>query len=87
MKLNKIICVNFHCNLQKVKQLSIPWWIFQFYINIISWSLLGPGVEVGLTPNFMKGIHICPLSIVGSFFSLEYIFLIPANVFASWASI
>jgi len=33
-----------------------------------SWSLLGPGVEVGLTPNFMKGIHVFPLSIVGSFF-------------------
>jgi hypothetical protein len=33
-----------------------------------SWSLLGLGVEVGLTPNFMKGIHIFPLSIVGSFF-------------------
>jgi hypothetical protein len=33
-----------------------------------SWSLPGPGVEVGLTPNFMKGIHIFPLSIVGSFF-------------------
>jgi hypothetical protein len=32
-----------------------------------SWSLLGPGVEVGLMPNFMKGIHIFPLSIVGSF--------------------
>ncbi len=28
----------------------------------------GPGVEVGLTPNFMKDIHIFPLSIVGSFF-------------------
>jgi hypothetical protein len=34
-----------------------------------SWSLLGPGVEVGLTPNFMKGIHIFPLFIVGSFFN------------------
>jgi hypothetical protein len=33
-----------------------------------SWSLLGPRVEVGLTPNFMKGIDIFPLSIVGSFF-------------------
>jgi hypothetical protein len=33
-----------------------------------SWSLLGPGVEVGLTPNCMKGIHIFPLLIVGSFF-------------------
>jgi len=32
-----------------------------------SWSLLGPRVEVGLTPNFMKGIDIFPLSIVGSF--------------------
>jgi hypothetical protein len=33
-----------------------------------SWSLLGPGVEVGLTPNCMKGIHIFPFLIVGSFF-------------------
>ncbi len=29
---------------------------------ITSWSLLGPGVEMGLTPNFMKCIHIFPLS-------------------------
>jgi hypothetical protein len=29
---------------------------------------LGPRVEVGLTPNFMKSIHIFPFSIVGSFF-------------------
>jgi hypothetical protein len=28
---------------------------------------MGPRVEVGLMPNFMKGIHIFPLSIVGSF--------------------
>jgi hypothetical protein len=33
-----------------------------------SWSLLGPRLEVGLTPNFMKGIHIFPISIVGSFY-------------------
>jgi hypothetical protein len=33
-----------------------------------SWSLLGPGMEVSLMPNFMKGSHIFPLSIVGSFF-------------------
>jgi hypothetical protein len=35
-------------------------------------KLVGPfwdlRVEVGLTPNFMKGIHIFPLSIVRSFF-------------------
>jgi len=36
-------------------------------MKLTSWSLLGPGVEVGLTPNFMKGIHIFPLFIVGSF--------------------
>jgi len=29
-------------------------------------------VEVGLTPNFMKGIHIFPLSIVGSFFNFFF---------------
>jgi hypothetical protein len=33
-----------------------------------SWSLLGPGMEVGLTPNCMKCIHIFPLLIVGSIF-------------------
>jgi hypothetical protein len=33
-----------------------------------SWYLLGLGVEVSLTPNCMKGIHIFPLLIVGSFF-------------------
>ncbi len=32
-----------------------------------SWPLLGPRVEVGLMPNFMKGIHIFLLPIVGSF--------------------
>jgi hypothetical protein len=37
-------------------------------MKLSSWSLLGPGVEVGLTPNFMKGIHIFSLFIVGSFF-------------------
>lgn len=40
MKLNKRICVNFHCNLQKLKQLSIPWWIFQFYINLNSFVFI-----------------------------------------------
>ncbi len=40
--------------------------------NTTSWSLLGPGVEVGLTPNCMKGIHIFSLLIVGSFY---FIFL------------
>jgi hypothetical protein len=33
-----------------------------------SWSLLGPRVEIGLTPNSMKGINIFPLSIVGFIF-------------------
>jgi hypothetical protein len=31
---------------------------FKNPINKTSWSLLGPGVEVGLTPNSKKGIHI-----------------------------
>jgi hypothetical protein len=31
-----------------------------------SWSLLRPGAEVGLTPNFTKGVHIFLLSIVES---------------------
>ncbi len=42
---------------------SIFWWPCQK----TSWSLLGPGVEVGLMPNCMKGIHIFLLLIVGSF--------------------
>jgi hypothetical protein len=37
-------------------------------MNSTSWSLLEPRVEIGLMPNFMKGIHIFPLSIVESFF-------------------
>jgi hypothetical protein len=41
-----------------------------------SWSLLGPKVEVGLTPNFIKGIHIFPLSIVGSIF----LFFLPSKL-------
>jgi hypothetical protein len=36
--------------------------------TLTSWSLFGLGVEVSLTPNFMKGIRIFPLSIVGSLF-------------------
>jgi len=36
-------------------------------MNSTSWSLLEPRVELSLTPNFMKGIHIFPLSIFGSF--------------------
>jgi hypothetical protein len=34
------------------------------HVSGTSWSLLGPGVEVGLTPNCMKDIHIFPLLIV-----------------------
>jgi hypothetical protein len=45
-------------------------------MNSTSWSFLGPGVDVGLTPNFMKGIHIFPLSIVGLFF----FFFLPNNL-------
>jgi hypothetical protein len=41
-----------------------------------SWSLLGPRVELGLMPNFMKGIHIFPFSIVGSFF----LFFLPSKL-------
>jgi len=37
-------------------------------IMLTSWSLMWPRVEVGLTFNFMKGIHIFPLSIIESFF-------------------
>ncbi len=43
-------------------QKSAIYWLME---SPTSWSLLGPGVEVSLTPNFTKGIHICPLSIVG----------------------
>ncbi len=47
-------------------------WFLDCLQRTTSWSLLGPGVVVGLTPNFMKGIHIFLLSIVGSFY---FIFL------------
>ncbi len=43
-------------------------WFLDCLQRTTSWSLLGPRVEVGLMPNFIKGIHIFPLSIVGSFF-------------------
>ncbi len=46
------------------------------HIKETSWSLLGLGVEVGLTPNFMKSIHIFALSIVGSFF----LFFLPSEL-------
>ncbi len=42
-------------------------------IDSTSWSFMEPGVEVGLTPNFMKGIHIFPLLIVGSFFNFGFV--------------
>ncbi len=32
-----------------------------------SWSLLGPGVEVGLAPNIMKGINIFPADVIKDF--------------------
>jgi hypothetical protein len=44
---------------------------YQFAMHVMwktNWSLLGPGVELGLTPNCMKNIHIFPLLIIGSFF-------------------
>jgi hypothetical protein len=39
-----------------------------FNISKTSWSFLGLGVEVGLTPNCRKDIHMFPFLIVGSFF-------------------
>jgi hypothetical protein len=33
-----------------------------------SWSLLGPGVEVGLAPNIMKGINIFTADVIKDFF-------------------
>jgi hypothetical protein len=32
-----------------------------------SWSLLGPGVEVGLAPNIMKGINIFTANLIKNF--------------------
>jgi hypothetical protein len=54
---------------------------FEFFDNIICelWAIIRNnklGVEVGLTPNFMKGIHIFPLSIVGSF----YFYFLPSKL-------
>jgi hypothetical protein len=47
--------------------------------QLIFKKLVGPfwdlGVEVGLTPNCMKGIHIFPLLIVGSF-----LFFLPSKL-------
>jgi len=48
--------------------ISLPFMVLVLHKIKTSWSFLGLGVEVGLMPNFMKGIHIFPLSIVGSFF-------------------
>jgi hypothetical protein len=48
---------------------SFVFWNFK---TPTSWSILGPGVEVGLMPNCMKCIHIFPILIVGSFY---FIFL------------
>jgi hypothetical protein len=51
--------------------------LWNYFYNVqvqheTSWSLLRHGVEVGLTPNFIKGIHIFPLSIVKSFLIFFY---------------
>jgi hypothetical protein len=32
-----------------------------------SWSILGPRVEVGLTPNIMKGINIFTTDVIKEF--------------------
>jgi hypothetical protein len=36
-------------------------------IYTTSWSLLGPGVEVGLAPNIMKGINIFTTDVIKDF--------------------
>jgi hypothetical protein len=38
-----------------------------FIKRTTSWSLLGPGVEVGLAPNIMKGINIFTVDIIKDF--------------------
>ncbi len=35
--------------------------------DAISWSLLGPGMEVGLAPNIMKGINIFTTDVIKDF--------------------
>ncbi len=58
---------NFEIQMEWTKKLSNAKSKMEAPMNSTSWSLLGPRVEVGLMANFMKGIHIFPLSIVESF--------------------
>jgi hypothetical protein len=37
---------------------------YLLYTKKTSWSLLGPGVEVGLAPNIMKGINIFTANVI-----------------------
>jgi hypothetical protein len=32
--IDQTFCVYFHCNIQSIKQISIPSWLLWFYINI-----------------------------------------------------
>ncbi len=41
-------------------------WVKKIYAQT-SWSLLGPGVEVGLVPNIMKGINILMANVIKDF--------------------
>jgi hypothetical protein len=36
-------------------------------LETTSWSLLRPGVEVGLAPNIMKGINIFTIDVIKDF--------------------
>jgi hypothetical protein len=71
--------------IQCLETLKLPWdWLnttngpqcFATLSCLTSWSLLGPRVEVGLTFNFMKGIHIFPFQLWGHFFS----FFLPSKL-------
>jgi hypothetical protein len=53
-----------------VTKFMVPSYGFKLYwfgSNQTSWSLLGPGVEVGLVPNIMKGINIFIANVIKDF--------------------
>jgi hypothetical protein len=63
--------MHFHCSYlytyyKYSRTLCIKCWVSKFHTKdiITSWSLLGPRVEVGLTPNIMKGINIFTTNVI-----------------------
>ncbi len=55
-------------NIVKCHESLLSFNVMQWFSSLIkstSWSLQGPRMEVGLTPNIMKGISIFPLLTIG----------------------